>query len=297
MPLADINGIRLQYERAGTGAGVVYIHGGFASLASRLTPPEEYAWTWEQAFCADFDFIEYERRGCYRSDCPEDGYDLPTQAADLVGLLDHLHLDSAHLIGSSAGGPVAVVFAAIWPQRVRSLTLAGTTLDLFGQPGDAITPVIRDLFAMLKRDGPQAAFAARPAGVEVSFGVLWEQAEMKQRGTLEEYLARQARLNQCALGLPLEVRLRHYAAELRSMGAYIDFDLRPYARRVKAPTLVVHGTHDREVPLSQGADLARAIGGARFITLEGEGHSLILRSRKAQEIVRNTIQAMEGGPP
>ena len=294
MPSPHLNGFNLHYERAGQGPPVVYIHGGFASLASRLTPPADYAWDWERAFSEDFDFIEYERRGCYRSGCPEQGYGLPNQTADLEALLDHLKIRRAHLIGSSAGGPIGLLFAATRPKRVRSLTLAGTGLNLFKLPDDPITRVIQAQLDLLEREGAEAAFAARPAGVEASFGALWEQEEMKERGTLEGYLARQAEINQRAAGLEPAVRLRHYAAELRSMGAYIKFDLRPYAAWVKAPTLVVHGTNDREVAVSQGEELARAIPGARLITLAGESHTLIIRSAKAQERVRQFINEVEG---
>ena len=222
MPSPHLNGFNLHYERAGQGPPVVYIHGGFASLASRLTPPADYAWGWEQAFSTHFDFIEYERRGCYRSGCPEGGYGLPNQAADLEALLDHLKIRRAHLIGSSAGGPIGLLFAATRPKRVRSLTLAGTGLNLFKLPDDPITRVIQAQITLLETQGAEAAFAARPAGVETSFGVLWELEEMKERGTLERYLASQAERNQRAAGLEHAVRLRHYAAELRSMGAYID---------------------------------------------------------------------------
>jgi dipeptidyl aminopeptidase/acylaminoacyl peptidase len=57
---------------------------------------------------------------------------------------------------------------------------------------------------------------------------------------------------------------------------------------------VVHGTNDREVAVSQGEELARAIPGARLITLAGESHTLIIRSAKAQERVRQFIHEVEG---
>src|SRR5688572_10833216 len=128
MPYLTVNDCTLYYETAGEGSPVVYVHGGFASLDTTLRDLTPYNWDWEQNFARQFHFIAYDRRGCYRSSSPETGYDLATQARDLAGLLDSLNIPAVHLIGSSAGGPIAIVFAAQWPQRVRSLVLVGTAL-------------------------------------------------------------------------------------------------------------------------------------------------------------------------
>ena len=223
MPAYQLNGFNLYYERSersarsGPGTAVVYIHGGFASLASRMIPPDSYAWDWENDFAAHFDFVEYERRGCFRSACPDSGYDIPTQTADLEALLDHLQIPSAHLVGSSAGGPIALLFAATRPRRVRSLTLAGSSLKFF-RPGNPVTEIVTRLGAILEQEGAQAAFTARPEGVETNFGILWELEEMKTSGMEEAYLARQKRDAARAATLSTEVRLRHFAAELRKIG-------------------------------------------------------------------------------
>ena len=110
---------------------MVYVHGGFASLATVLRPLNPFDWGWEHDFAAQFHFVTYDRRGCYRSSSPDTGYDLLTHVHDLTGLLDHLCIAAAHIIGSSAGGPIAIMFAATQPERVRSLVLTGTALDLF----------------------------------------------------------------------------------------------------------------------------------------------------------------------
>jgi pimeloyl-ACP methyl ester carboxylesterase len=131
MPYTSIAGCNLFYETGGEGAPVVYIHGGFASLDTVLRDLKPDDWGWEHDFAAQFYFIAYDRRGCYRSSSPDSGYDLMTHVHDLIGLLDHLQIGSAHIIGSSAGGPIAVLFAATQPQRTRSLILVGTALDLW----------------------------------------------------------------------------------------------------------------------------------------------------------------------
>ena len=65
--------IRLYYARGGAGVPVVYVHGGFADLATRLGTFSDASWSdhaWEMDFARRFDFVWYERRGCYRSETP-----------------------------------------------------------------------------------------------------------------------------------------------------------------------------------------------------------------------------------
>jgi pimeloyl-ACP methyl ester carboxylesterase len=249
MPSKRINGFDLYYEAGGQGAPVAFVHGGFPSLASTLDDFSQWHWTWEQDFSASCHFIWYDRRGCYRSSVPESGYELENQALDLALLLDALQLPSAHVIGSSAGGPISLVFAALFPQRVRSLTLVGTSIDLFPL-GDPVSDLIRQLIAILDKEGAEAAFAQRPAGVETSLEPLWVGDERRARGRYGKYLQKEERLARQAQTMPKAERARSFAVELRAMQAYMRDHLPTYAQQVTCPTLVLHGSDDREVPLA-----------------------------------------------
>jgi pimeloyl-ACP methyl ester carboxylesterase len=283
MPLLHAGDVDLYYEDAGDGSAVVYVHGGFASLDTTLQQLTPFDWSWENDFVdGGFHMVAYDRRGCYRSSCPDSGYDLPSQGRDLERLLDHLNVDAAHMIGSSAGGPISIVFAATHPERVLSLTLAGTALLLF--PPDPITALVAEQAAILEREGPDAAFNHRPAGVDVTYKWLWEAEEMEQRGTLAEWQRQHQAWAEMAAALPRRLRVRYYAAELRNMAAYFDSVL-PQARRVTAPALVLHGSNDREVPVAWGEELARAIPGARLHVVAGGGHTLVGRSAEARQVV------------
>ena len=260
MPTISLNDFDLYYDRGGVGTSVVFVHGGFASLGSKLRglPTDGTAWGWEQDFAEHFRFVEYDRRGCFRSSRPEGGYDLLNQARDLESLLDHLDIASAHLIGSSAGGPIAVVFAATRPGRAMSLVLTGTGMNLFDLDGNGTEVVLRQM-DLLSREGAEAAFEGRPPGVEVSLEVLWAPAEHDQRGRLAEFWEEQRRLNHLAAPLPIAERVAYYAAELMNIKGYVDVDVSEYARKVGAPTLVLHGANDRIVPVAMGEDLSRTI--------------------------------------
>jgi pimeloyl-ACP methyl ester carboxylesterase len=113
MKTTNVNGIELAYDVGGEGEPVLFIHG--AIFADFLRPLAE-----QPAF-SGFQRIRYHRRGYGESGGPAGGFDM--QAADIVALLDHLDVDRAHLVGHSEGAMIALVLAASYPDRVRSLAL------------------------------------------------------------------------------------------------------------------------------------------------------------------------------
>ncbi|NJM07109.1 alpha/beta hydrolase [Candidatus Gracilibacteria bacterium] len=289
MPFASLNDCRLYYEMDGAGAPVVYVHGGFAGLDTVLRDLQPFDWSWERAFAAHFTFIAYDRRGCYRSSSPDSGYDLLQQAADLAGLLDHLGIPAAHVIGSSAGGPISVLFAAHYPQRVRSLVLVGTACDLFpaGEPG---SDTVREHLAILARDSANAAFDQRPAEVEVTFSELWDEAEARARGTLNAYAARRQQWRERAVQLPRAQRVHYYQTELLSMQSYMQVDVCAYAATISRPCLVIHGSSDQMVPVADAAALAAAIPMAHFELIADGPHTLMALHDDARKRVIRFLQ-------
>ena len=295
MPYAVVNGVTLNYEQGGDGPPVVYIHGGFASLSmalQELTAEEVPRWTWEWDFARHFSFLWYDRRGCYRSERTTAGYALENQARDLAGMLDHRGMESAHVIGSSAGGPISLVFAALWPERTRSLVLTGTGLDLFPR-GDPPSDIIREQIALLERDGAESAFEQRPAGVEATFETLWGREEAEARGDLAGYLQEEQALAQQAQAVPHAERVAWYAVELRNMQAYMERDLSNLAAQVTCPTLVLHGSNDRTAYLTWGERLAQAIPTARLHVVAGGGHGLVHRTEAGRRIAIEYITEQE----
>ena len=290
MPVAKVNGFEMYFQVAGSGEPVVYVHGGFPSMASVLLdlPKDRTEWGWEHDFARHFEFVSYDRRGCFRSSCPEKGFELADSVKDLELLLDGLGFSSVHLIGSSAGGPIAIMFAATKVHRTRSLTLTGTASNLFPVDDD-VTTVVMEQIDHLKKLGPEAAFERRPADVEVSLAVLWEPPERAERGTLDEYWENQRLLNSRATQVPRALRVRYFVAELRTLKGYIDADVAAYAREVAVPTLVLHGSDDREVPVEWARELALTVPDARFEVFDGASHSLVIRDRKARQRIIDFI--------
>jgi pimeloyl-ACP methyl ester carboxylesterase len=116
---ADLPGVRLFYiDTGGTGAPLVLMHAATGSVRA-----------WEHqipAFTkAGYRVVSFDRRGWGRTE-PIAGATPGTAADDLIALMDHLHIDRFHLVGTAAGGFVAFDTALSFPKRLRSVVVANS---------------------------------------------------------------------------------------------------------------------------------------------------------------------------
>ena len=122
MPIATINGVKLNYVQLDDGGGpacedLVMVHGLATNMAF-------WYFRYGLALAKRFRVTLYDLRGHGRSEMPATGYAPDNLACDLAALMDHLRIDKAHLMAHSFGGVVALNFACVSPERVRSLVLA-----------------------------------------------------------------------------------------------------------------------------------------------------------------------------
>ncbi len=118
MSSAKINGIALHYQSYGEGDAIIFAHGAGGNMLS---------W-WQQIpfFSQRFRCVTIDHRGFGHS------YDVPggpgsdSFVDDLRGLLDHLEIESAHLVAQSMGGRTMLGFAVAYPHRAKSLVMADT---------------------------------------------------------------------------------------------------------------------------------------------------------------------------
>jgi 3-oxoadipate enol-lactonase len=109
-----INGARIRYERAGEGLPVVLLHAGVAD--HRMWEPQV------RELSKTYDVIAPDMRGFGQSELPPGHW---SPVADVLGLIDHLHLKPVHLLGCSIGGGVAIDFALEHGERISKLVLVG----------------------------------------------------------------------------------------------------------------------------------------------------------------------------
>jgi len=159
---ADLPGVRIWYrDTGGSGMPVVFLHA--ATGSSRVWEYQIPAFT-----ASGYRVIAYDRRGFGRTVIDPAGIQPGTGSDDLLALLDHLRVDRFHVVGTAAGGIVALDFALSFPQRLRSLVLAnsigGVQDEEFLELGRRLRPPeFNALPAELREVGP-AYRAANPEG-------------------------------------------------------------------------------------------------------------------------------------
>ncbi len=189
---------------------------------------------------------------------PAPPYTISDMARDATALLDHLGFPQAHLCGASMGGLICQRIAMDQPQRVKSLALimAPTASRRDGLPTSA---ALRTLLQKPPRNKEEAGEALVKA-----FSVLgspgFENADDYFRDLGERCFVRSA-------GRPLGAG-RHLAAILAEPSH------RAALRKIRAPTLVVHGDRDPLVRPRAGRGAAEAIPGAELMMIPGMGHDL-----------------------
>jgi pimeloyl-ACP methyl ester carboxylesterase len=184
-------------------------------------------------------------------------YTLGDMADDAAGLLRALDLAPAHVIGASMGGMIAQLLAVRHSQMVRSLTsiMSNTGGIRNGQPS------LRVYKVFLRRPGEgREAFIAH---TEVLFKAIGSPGFPHDDADLHKFAEISYERDHDPTGPG-----RQLAAILASG------DRTPQLRGITVPTLVVHGGSDPLVSPSGGRATARAIPGAKLMTIPGMGHDL-----------------------
>ena len=240
---ATINGARIHYERSGHGFPLLLIHAGIADC--RMWEPQA------QALANEFDLIRPDLRGFGESELPAAPYSM---RADLVGLLDHLGVDRAHVVGCSLGGTVAIDLALEYPDRVARLVLVGS-----GVSGSNLGRSDSALFVDVE--------AAEKAGdlddlnrAEVR---LWVDGPRRPEGAAPP-------------------GVRELVLEMNGRALRTDFDSSPHQgldppaigrlQEITAPTLVIVGGEDLPHAAANAEVITSKIRGARTIVIDRAAH-------------------------
>ncbi|SAL36845.1 3-oxoadipate enol-lactonase [Caballeronia humi] len=258
MPLAAVNGIHIYYRidaDAGDDAPWLVLSNSLGSDMSMWSPQVE-------AFAKKYRVLRYDTRGHGHSDAPQGPYTIDQLIGDVIGLMDVLKIKRAHYCGLSMGGLTGVGLAARHPERFERVVLSNTAA-LIGS--DAVWT-------------PRAAKAREVHGmVSLTDAVIprWFTA-----GFIE---------SQPLVLAPIRDVFRHTSGDgyASNCEAIRDADLRGEAKTIKAPVLVIAGTHDLSTTAEQGRELAGYIEGSRYVELDAAHLSNI---EKSSDYTRTVLQ-------
>jgi 3-oxoadipate enol-lactonase len=259
MPFAAVNGIQLYYESHGSGPAIVFAHGRGGNHLS---------W-WQQVpfFSGRYRCITIDHREFGQSREVPGGAGRAAFAGDLHGLLDHLDIPAAYLVGQSMGGGTCLGYAIAHPERVMGLVLADTTGSI----------VEERLLADFRRRAPQLPQSSIERAISAGF---------RRRDPAKAFLYAQIG----ALSPPVRETFEQYLTSENGPSV-------AEASVLKVPTLVLVGNDDIIVTPGLARIVAQLIPGARLEIVGDAGHSVYFeRPAEFNKLVADFIASIPNDP-
>lgn len=247
MTKVHANGIEINYEDAGSGPAVVFVHGFSADLGMWSAQVDDLV-------CAGYRVVRLDTRGHGESEVPDSGYTWENYVADLAGVLDHLGIERAHLVGCSMGGAIALAFAVMRPERAASIALVDAALPGFTYSTDLTDPIeaLRD--------------AVREEGAAPAFDRIW--LAHRFFDGVRQMPEVWAEIRASIMRYPAREMQADYPGE----GDYAPPDIASRLHEIACSALVTVGEKDIEDFQLIAEILTSTIPGARKVVFEGAWH-------------------------
>ena len=260
--------VNIYYEDLGKGKPIVLIHGW---------PLSGSMWEYQVTGLLDegYRVITYDRRGFGKSDYPATGYDYETLAGDLQSLIAHLNLTDATLVGfSMGGGEIAKYFGKYGGAGVTKTVLISSVLPFMLKTSDNEDGIPQDIFdAMghgMKTDRP--SFLADFTKNFYSVGFI-------NKPISDAYI--NVAVNNAMTSSPV--------ATLACANSFATTDFRADVVKINVPTLIIHGTEDKIVPIEASSDkTAKLLPAAQYKKYDGAPHGLWFTSQK--ELLNDLVE-------
>lgn len=205
------------------------------------------------ALAAHYRVLLYDHRGTGRSDrALPDTVSVEDMAADILGLMDALHVARATVIGHAAGGVAALALALLAPERIDKLIV----VNGWAAPDPHFLRCFDARLALLRNSGADAYLRAQPIFL---------------------YPANWISTHSDALDAELPAQLAHFpgaATMEKRIAALARFDIAARLREIHRPVLVMVADDDMLVPSNAGVALANGLPIAGFCRAEQGGHAM-----------------------
>jgi|CXWL01.1.fsa_nt_gi 3-oxoadipate enol-lactonase len=239
---AQINGIKIAFTDEGQGLPVVFLH-GFPLNRTMWTPQVE-------RLATRFRVITIDLRGHGESEAPLWHYSMEQFADDLIGVLDHLAIEQAALVGLSMGGYVLFSCVRRYPHRIKALIFCDTRAGADTLEGRAAR------FSM--------AQIAYRRGAGAIADLMLPKLLAPSTSTTNPSLVDRVR------AMISRTEISGIAGDLMAMAARPDST--EMLETIRVPTLVIAGEQDAASPPAEVKKIADGIPGAQFVTIPEAGH-------------------------
>lgn len=249
------DGTKLYVKDWGEGRPVILLHGWPLSADS---------WD-DQAVAlveAGFRVISYDRRGFGRSEQPWDGYDYDTLTDDLASVIEETGAVDATLVGfSMGGGEVARYMSRYAGKNVSQAVLISSVVPYMLKTGDNPNGVDQSAFEQMAEGMKKDRGSFFTSFFKDFYGVGWVSQPVSDE------------VIEWSRSVAMQASLK---ATLACANSFATTDFRPDLASFNLPTLIIHGTSDKTVPIdATGRPAAIGIANSELIEYEGSPHGLL----------------------
>ncbi|RKQ34673.1 alpha/beta fold hydrolase [Oceanobacillus halophilus] len=277
--LFSVDDYQMEYTLVGEGAPILVFHGGHSNCMETFG----YEFLVENSF-----MIITPSRAGYGKISKEIGVNLNVACQYYVELLNHLHVDKAHIIAISAGGPTGICFSANYPDRVKTLTLQSAVTKEWLTPQDTnykianviFRPPVEKytwaMFSIMSRAFPTFIFKQMiPSFSKLSYPEVKE--KMEDTDVIE--VCKMNHRQRSGQGFLLDLKQN---SELS----------KEVLQQITCPTHVMHSLHDSSVPIEHAHFAQEYISFSSLTVLDSWGHLIWLGkdSRETNQKVTYFLQ-------
>ncbi|MDP3399388.1 MAG: alpha/beta hydrolase [Bacteroidales bacterium] len=244
--------VRLHITDAGEGRPIILIHGWPLS-------DEMYEYQYNDLINAGFRAIGITLRGFGKSDKPYGAYNYDTHASDIKEVLSELGIKDAVMVGFSMGGSIAIRYLSYYNgAHVSKLVLCGAAAPIWTQrkdfPYNLPQSAVDELIELNNSDRPKLLS---------NFSKIFSATETS--------------LNEGIVGWLNGIGLSASSyATAQCLLALRDTDLRPDMKKIKIPTLILHGKKDKICSFDLAEQMKLGIQNSQLVAFENSGHSMFL---------------------
>lgn len=272
---ADINGVKICYEIKGKGYPIILVH-GFGSKKE----------TWRAQFdplSKKFKVIRFDNRGAGKSDRPIMMYTMEVFADDIRGLMDHLQIKKAHIIGSSLGGMIVQNFVIKYPEYANKVVLINTNYGTPDEQGPNVYKKFRlDYLAKLKEDPDKTFWDGARVSYHISFR---KEMEANPKKKFYGLWSPEDLIKDNTIDPPTPSDIEAQANALITHHTYERLG------EIKNETLLIASSHDRVCPKSVMVEMHEKIPNSILKVIDKAGHSSPLS--RAPEVNKIIIDFLE----
>lgn len=275
MSFAFVNGINISYEIKGTGFPLLFIH-GFGSKKEIWKPQLT-------ELSKEFEAITYDLRGTGKTDRPNYLYTMDMFVEDIKEMLNHLQIESTHLIGRSFGGMIAQNYVLKYPEMVKKLVLIATNAK-FDEEG-AVEIVIRNRIQEIEliKTNPVKAFWNKAMFI---YHQKFRQ-ELKQNPKKKFYeafsledLIEESTINPS--------KAQDIMNQGNAMKLHNTFN---HLNKIRNETLLITASHDRLMPKSLMIEMNNKIPNSKLKIIQKAGHFMtVSRASEVNKIILDFLK-------